>query len=203
MLDLIKKDFIAGALFFPAIVTFIPFLTTLMIFAMIDDFGGVIVGIFFFVVIALCMISSFLFIMIDSTQNADMVFASLPVRRSEIVLARYISSSLMSLFSYSVVLFTCFFAVHVFHQTDPFLDIILSFRGIAGVITYLLFMLAFMLPFILTFGVGKGMIVSISTVIGLQYCIPFIKSVLKAVSGSVEFDLSFINEAIKQAFIWL
>lgn len=62
MFNLIEKDFIAGWMFLIGVVLIIPFISMIAMWAMMDDFGGVIIGVFTFIVMALCIASSFTFL---------------------------------------------------------------------------------------------------------------------------------------------
>ncbi|HEX9975263.1 MAG TPA: ABC-2 transporter permease, partial [bacterium] len=141
MFSLIKKDFIAGWMFLIGVVILIPFITMIAMWAMMDDFGGVIIGIFTFIVMVLCIASSFIFLSVDTTYKAEMIYASLPIKRSKIVIARYLSSFILTTGSFSLAVLSCFSMVYIFNHTDPAFKIILSFRGIISMISFLFMIL--------------------------------------------------------------
>ena len=101
MLNLIRKDFIACWMFLIGVVILIPFITLIAMWAMMDDFGGVIIGVLTFVVMILCIASSFIFMGVDSAFQAEMIYASLPIKRSKIVLASYLSSFMLTATTHS------------------------------------------------------------------------------------------------------
>jgi hypothetical protein len=203
MFDLIKKNFMIGWLFLIGIVLLIPFLSSIAIWAMLDDFGGLIVGVFTLLTIGICIGSAFLFIGIDNAQNAEKIFVSLPIERSTIIISHYISSFLMIIFSLSIVIFSCLSSIHIFDKTDPAFDILLSTRGIIGMIVFLLFILCSMFPFIFKFGSGKGMMVALFTQLGIMLFWPILKFLFKAISGVFSFDLDFFNRLFHSTITWL
>lgn len=193
MFDLVKKDFIIGGIFLAVIAVVIPFLTVMSVVTMIDTFGGLVLGFFIPMIIVICVGSSFIFIGIDAAFNADTIYASLPVKKSTIIYARYFTSFIMILFSFTLIAFTSLVSLHLFHKTDPLLMLFLSIRGIIGTILFLLFILIFYLPFIFKFGPGKGMSVALIAQIGLVLIVPVGKFTLKALQGVLAFDLVFFT----------
>lgn len=203
MLRLIKKDFIAGWMFLIGVVLIIPFITTIAIFAMLDDFGGLILGVFTFIVVMLCSASAFIFLGVDSTFNTDMIYASLPIKRYIIVLARYGSAFFLTSGSYGLALISCYVAVNFFGQYDPAFEIILSWRGILSLLIFLFLILAFIFPFIFRFGPGKGIAAAIVTQIGLTLLVPVTKFILNALKGIFHFDLAFFSRIFQNGIRWL
>lgn len=203
MFDLIKKNFMIGWLFLIGIVLLIPFISSIAIWAMLDDFGGLIVGIFTLLTIGICIGSAFLFIGIDSAHNAEKIFVSLPIERSKIIISHYFSSFLMIIFSLSIVIFSCLSSIYIFDKPDPAFDILLSTRGIIGMVVFLFFILCFMLPFVFKFGSGKGMMVALFTQIGIALIWPILKFLFTAISGVFSFDLDFFNRLLQSTITWL
>jgi len=203
MFNLIKKDFIAGWMFLIGVVLIIPFITMIAMWAMMDDFGGVIIGIFTFIVMLLCIASSFIFLGVDTTYKAEMNYASLPIKRSKIVIARYLSSFILTTGSFSLAARSCFAMVYIFDHTDPAFKIILSFRGMISMISFLFMILCFIFPFIFKFGTGKGMTAALITQTSLMIAVPVIKFVLKALQGILAFDFAFFNRMLHAAIKWI
>ncbi|MBN2091819.1 ABC-2 transporter permease [candidate division KSB1 bacterium] len=203
MLRLIKKDFIAGWMFLIGVVLIIPFITTITIFAMLDDFGGLILGVFTFIVVALCVASAFIFLSVDTIYNADMIYASLPIKRALIVLARYLSSFMLTAGSYSLALLSCYVAVNLFDKNDTAFEIILSWRGLLSMLIFMFLILSFMFPFIFKFGTGKGTMAALITQISLVLIIPLIKFIMKALSGIFDFDFAFFSRIFYKSIQWL
>ena len=143
MFDLVKKDFIIGGIFLAVIAVVIPFLTVMSVVTMIDTFGGLVLGFFIPMIIVLCVGSSFIFIGIDAVYDADTIYASLPVKKSKIIYARYFTSFIMILFSFTLIALTSLVSLHLFHKTDPLLMLFFSIRGIIGTILFLFFILIF------------------------------------------------------------
>ena len=203
MFDLIKKNFLVGWVFLIGIVLLVPFISSIAIWAMLDDFGGLIVGIFTILTVGICIGSAFLFIGIDSAYNAEMIFVSLPIERSTIIISHYLSSFLMIIFSLSIVIFSCLSSIHIFGKPDPAFDILLSTRGIFSMIVFLFFILCFTLPFIFIFGSGKGMMVALFTQLGIMLFWPILKFLFKAISGVFSFDLDYFNRLLQSTITWL
>lgn len=203
MFNLIKKDFIAGWMFLIGVVLIIPFISMIAMWAMMDDFGGVIIGVFTFIVMALCIASSFIFLGVDTTYKAEMIYASLPIRRSTIVLARYLSSFMLTTGSFSLAVLSCLSMVYIFDHTDPVFKIILSFRGIIAMLSFLFMILSFIFPFIFKFGAGKGVTSALIAQVSLMIAVPVIKFVLKALQGILAFDFAFFNRMLQAAIKWL
>jgi len=203
MFDLVKKDFIIGGIFLAVIAVVIPFLTMMSVVTMIDTFGGLVLGFFIPMIIVLCVSSSFIFIGIDAAYNADTIYASLPVKKSKIIYARYFTSLIMILFSFTLIALTSLVSLHLFHKTDPLLMLFLSIRGIIGTILFLLFILIFYLPFIFKFGPGKGMSVALIAQIGLVLIVPVGKFTLKVLQGVLVFDLVFFTGLFETIRKWV
>jgi hypothetical protein len=203
MLNLIRKDFIAGWMFLIGVVLIIPFITLIAMWAMMDDFGGVIIGVFTFIVMILCIASSFIFMGVDSAYQAEMIYASLPIKRSRIVFARYLSSFILTAGSFSLAVLSCFSMVYIFNETDPAFNIILSFRGIISMILFLFMILSFIFPFIFKFGIGKGVTAALIMQISLMIAVPLIKFVFKALQGILAFDFAFFNRMLHTAIKWI
>jgi len=203
MFNLIKKDFIVGWMYLIGVVLIIPFITLIAMWAMMDDFGGVIIGVFTFIVMVLCIASSFIFLGVDSAYQAEMIYASLPIKRSRIVFACYLSSFILTAGSFGLAVFSCFSMVYIFNETDPAFNIILSFRGIIAMLSFLFMILSFIFPFIFKFGPGKGVTAALVTQISLIIAVPLIKFVLKALQGILAFDFAFFNRMLHSAIQWI
>jgi ABC-type transport system involved in multi-copper enzyme maturation permease subunit len=203
MLNLIKKDFFAGYLFLLGVVIFAPFITWMEIWAMIDDFGGLILGIFTFITMLMCIASAFIFMAVDSSPNTDMIFASLPVKRSTIVAARYLTSYTLMLSCYLIIVLTCFSAVYLFNKSDQAFNILLSLRGLASMSLFLIFILSFILPFVFKYGSGKGFTTALITQIVLVIFIPIAKFVLNVLNGIFEFDIALFSRLLNSTLRWL
>ncbi len=203
MLNLIRKDFIAGALFLLGAAILIPFLSSIAMAAMIDDFGGINMGIFTFIVIALCVGASFIFIAIDTSFKTEMTYASLPLKRSTIVFARYVSSIIITLTGFCLVILSCLTIVYLFYQNDPAFKIFLSSRGIISMISFLLIILAVILPFLFKFGPGKGVIAALIVQIGIVLLLPLSEFIINALNDIWNFDIAFFYKLLQEILIWM
>jgi len=203
MLSLILKDFKTSWIFQIGIALLIPFLSSMAIFAMTDDFGGVIIGVFTVITVGLCIISSFLFITVDNLSDADMIYASLPIKRSKIVLSRYITSFIQVLISLSLVILAILSSIYIFNTYDPAFEKMLSLSGITTMIISLTMILSFIFPFIFKFGSGKGFYIAIISQIILLLLLPFVEFLQNALEGIITFDITLVLKMVKEAIQWL
>ena len=201
MLNLIRKDFIAGALFLLGIAILIPFIATVAMAAMIDDFGGIDMGIYTLIVIALCVGASFIFITIDTSFKTEMTYASLPLKRSIIVLARYVSSIIITLTGFCLVILSCLTLVYLFDQNDPAFQILLSSRGITSMISLMLIIVTIMLPFMFKFGPRKGVIAAMIVQIGIVLFFPLSEFVINALNDIWNFDIAIFYKILEEILI--
>jgi len=202
MLDLIKKDIIVGWIILLGITLLIPFITTMMIMAMIDDFGGLILGVFGLITFGLCIAGSFLFIGVDAAFEADRHFASLPLKRSKMVFARYASAWLSLSFNYGLVILSCLAAIWLFNQSDPLLDRILTWRGIIAPYLMLICIQAYMLPFIFKFSTSNGAFIAAGSQIVFLLIRPVYQLLNKLFPDIFSFDFTWLISKIQTAFRW-
>ena len=203
MFDLVKKDIFIGSIGIAVIAVVIPFVTLMAILTMVHDFGGLVLGFYIPMIIVLSIGSSFIFIGIDSSRNADALYVSLPVKRSKIIFARYFSSFIMILLSVSLIFLTALVSIQLLNETDPVLMLFLTLRGMTGTILFLLFILAFYLPFVFKFGLGKGMSAALMTQIGLILIVLVGKFSFNIIQGIFAFDLSFISGLLDAIGKWV
>lgn len=202
MLNLIRKDFIAGTMFLLGVAIIIPFITSIAIAAMIDDFGGIIIGIFTFIIVTMCIGASFIFIAIDTSFGTDMTYASLPLKRSTIILARYLSSIIITLSGFGLVILSCLSSAYIFNLSDPAFRIILSSRGIASMISFLLVIQSIMFPFVFKFGPGKGAIVALIIQIGIVLLVPLFEFIINALNDIWKFDIAYFYNLLHNILNW-
>jgi len=169
---------------------------------MISDFGGVFLGIFTLLILGICIASAFIFIGIDETVQADRIYASLPITRSTLVHARYVSAFLMTVISFTLILLTCLGCINLFHKTDPVFSLFLSWRGITAMLSFLWLILSFMFPFIMKMGGSKGMTAVIVTQVSLVIAGPVIKFFFKIMSGILEFDIGMFMRFLQNLLSW-
>ena len=205
MLKLIKKDFAAGWIFLGVVTVGIPFLTTIALLAMMDDFGGIVYGFFAIITIFLCTFGSLIFLLIDSSFETDSTYASLPIKRESIILARYFSSFLLTIFSFGIVVITLWVvsSLSAAKEYESAFQLLLSFSGISSVFIGLLFIQAFIFPFIFKFGTGKGLLKSLITITILVVIEPLFKFINNVVFGNYEFDLLFIIQHLKNILLYM
>ena len=202
MFNLFKKDLIVGWPILLGIILLIPFIATIAILAMIDDFGGLIPAIFGLLCFGLSIAGSFVFIGVDATYDADRQFVSLPLKRSKIVLARYFSAWISLTFNFSLIILTCLGAIYFFNQSDPLLDRILTWRGLLVPYLLLICILSYMLPFIFKFSANKGVFIAVATQVILMLVHPMCHFLSKLFPEIFEFDFNRVLQKWQTAFIW-
>jgi len=205
MLNLIKKDFTAGKIYLGGITLGIPFLTSIALLAMMDDFGGIVYGFLTILTLLLCTFGSLIFLLIDSSFETDSIFASLPIKRDSIILARYFSSFLLTIFYLGIVVITLWVvsSLSLAKEYESTFERLLSFRGIQIVFVLLLFIQAFIFPFIFKFGSNKGLLKSLTTIIILVGIDPLFNFINNVVFQNHEFEFSFIIKPLIEILLYL
>jgi hypothetical protein len=203
MIKLIIKDVKIGWFFLFGIFILISFIMHMLIWTMMDRFGGVIIPVLSFIVMALCVASSFLFFVIDDTYKTDATFAGFPVARSRIVGARYVTCFLMTVFAFSIALSSCFSIVCIFNGYDPAFHILLSLRGIAGMLAFLFFVLSCILPFVFAFGLGRGFAMALSTLVSIPVLWTLSTFIMKAIRGVIAIDLGVLLRLFNASLKWI
>lgn len=203
MFDLVRKDLIIGAIFLPVIALFITFITYTALWAMMDDFGGIILGLFTLIVLILCVASSFLFIGIDNANKADMIYASLPIKKLTIVAARYFSSIMMVIVSIAFVESAILAARTFSGGFDPDFNLLCDWRWITGMLSMMVLIICYYLPFVFIFGAGKGAMAAFIIQITLTVAVPVFKFIVKALAGIIAFDLEYFARIFRALLHWL
>jgi len=197
MYRLIKKDFIASWMFIGIATLLIPFLTSISLWAMMDDFGGIALGFITFLTVAMCFLTSLIFILVDTTAKTDTTYAGFPIERAEIVLARYASSFMLTIYSLSLVVFTIWVLSAISNESDKAFAILLSIRGVIGIFVFLILIISFSYPFIFKFGTSKGTVIYLSVMMFIGLLEPLISFLNKALSGIIVIDLSVFKTAFE------
>jgi len=170
---------------------------------MLDGFDGIVVGFFTFITIVLCVFSSFVFIIMDTTSRMEIIYASLPLSRVIIVPARYASSFILLALSMGLVILTMLTAVHLFGKNDPVFEIILSLRGILTFAVFMLFIISFIMPFMFKFGSGRGTIAALITQLIFLLIVPLAEFLFDALKGILNFDITWIMSILKSFLEWI
>jgi hypothetical protein len=203
MYKLIKKDLKIGWPFLFGILILISFIMHMLIWTMMDHFGGVIIPVTTLIVSVFCIASSFLFIIIDDTYKTSVIFASLPIRRSRIVCARYATCMLMTAYAFAIAIASCFSMIHIFGEYDPAFMILLSPAVMVGMLSFLFIVLSLFLPFIFTFGVSKGSAIALGTFLSMQVLASIATFVLKAFKGLIVIDVSLFVKCFNSCVNWI
>lgn len=203
MIKLIKKDFSVGRYYILSMIFIIPFITGLAIMAMVSDFGGVITGIFILILVALCAGSGFIFFFADGDCNGEMLFASLPIKRSKIVIARYISSFLLAAVGFGLALGIMLIADIVFNVDDPVLNVMLSGRGILGLISAIMIVVSYGLPFLYKYKNGNLILKAALFPVVIALLIQLINLIVAAIKGIWKIDLEYLTHIVNNIRDWI
>ncbi|MCK5402215.1 MAG: ABC-2 transporter permease [Flavobacteriaceae bacterium] len=162
MLQLIIKDFRANWMYqlFSLVILFST--STLFIYLMLKENGNADpeLVIYFMVVMLSSSIVSLLFMKIDEVHHTDEIFASLPVTRSQIVLAKYSTSFIqISLALVAHFLGAQFGAYMEGSMNYPELEIIYKPMLWLSILIALLFFKSYAYPLYFKFGLTKGAVI--------------------------------------------
>ena len=162
MLQLILKDFRANWMYqlFSLVILFS--ISTLFIYLMLKENGNADpeLVIYFMVVMLSSSIVSLLFMKIDEVHHTDEIFASLPVTRSQIVLAKYSTSFIqISLALVAHFLGAKFGAYMEGSMNYPELEIIYKPMLWLSILIALLFLKSYAYPLYFKFGLTKGAVI--------------------------------------------
>ncbi|MBN1999999.1 ABC-2 transporter permease [candidate division KSB1 bacterium] len=202
MLNLIKKDWEIGAIYLPVIIVLIPFVCLMVIWTMMDNLGFH-MGIFIVLATVLILVSSFLFVGINSASQSDALFVSLPVPRYKIVIARYTSTLMLLAGVWLLVIMTCFAAVNVFAKSPEEMIFLLKPAGLAGLFLLPFLIIAVILPFFFRFDPGKGFIAFISFQIAFMLLVDILRYLQSVLKGSLHFDLFYLLSFIRDVLNWV
>ena len=205
MLKLIKKDFLVGGLVLIGTSIIIPFLTFISLMAMMDDFGGIVLGFFTFLILFICTTASLLFIFVDSTSNTEMTFASLPIERKIIVAAKYYSSLILTILNFGLVVITVWFvsSFSADPESDKAFQVLLSLPGIISMLMLLLTIQIFIFPFIFKFGSGKGVQTALIAIILLTMMDTIVRFIANGIIGYFKVDFSFIIDLFNSSILFI
>lgn len=119
-----------------------------------------------------CMILTFLLVLsvpiLEDRHRLDLFLLSLPVKRSQVVGARYIGAGLALIASLAVLLSAAPLAAAAFEVEGARLDVLVSPAGILFFLLPLIFLLALFLPLYFKFGLGKGLLALAAACPGLM-----------------------------------
>lgn len=203
MLNLLYKDWIVGRGALLGIFFLLPFLTSMAIWVMVGDFGGIQLAVFTGIETVLILFLSFSLVIVDAGTQSENMLLSLPLQRSTYVFTRYISTFILVAINLLVAFFTVYFHRILFQLDDPALPIILNTKSLFLFYSGLLIMLAFIFPFMFKMGSGKGVVVAIS----IQLCIPLFKPFLKFLNnvfhGIYSFDVAELIQLFQSIARWI
>jgi hypothetical protein len=199
MYRLIKKDFIAGSLYLMGICIIIPVVTAVIIGASADESLGFFSRLFPAISMMLSVIYSFAYMKIDSANDMDTIFASVPAGRPAVVYARYFTTIFQAVFNFGLVILTAKIIIGLSGITDPVFEMVLSFHGAAGMIAVLILFMSVTLPFVFKFGLSGGF----SAFFIMLICIYLGDKAIQTLKGYLGLDLTFIMNFLGDVFGWL
>jgi len=188
MFMLVKKDFIVSYSFLLfAIVTWV-------MYAMMAFLYDMMVPLAMLFAIGL----PFTFVLVDTIFKADVHYASLPLKRSGIVYARYFSSLIMVIIALVLTVITGIVLQNVFSKADKGFEIMLNFWGIVGFLSFVFISLSYLLPFIFRFGFARGVGIASSTVIVAALLVTGFKLLIPVIQGDTVFITSFFKNILNE-----
>ena len=203
MFELIKKDFYSAYYYLLGPLVGIPFVTSVAVIAMTNDFGGIIISVFTMLIIILCLGNSFLLVIVEGDSAVEITYASLPLKRQTIVFARYLSFIIFNVLAYGLVILTCKITVHWLSRADFILQNLLSLPGSLGMLLFLILVQVMFLPFLFKYGPGKGIVIALITQMVLFLSYPVLKLITQAIAGIWYFDIVYLNRVLKELLLWL
>jgi len=160
MLKLCGKDFMAGRwwwlLFMVSYILYFTF--------PLQQSLGLMVG-----TVALITACVFVTLFLEDRYKTEAFYASLPLKRSSIVLARYVLTGLLSLAGVVFVFFYAYLLTSVVKLRWIAIDLrsLLSLEGITGFALFIAFLAALYLPFYFRHGLGRGSFIFAAVLLGL------------------------------------
>ena len=167
MWKLVKKEYHANFKFQVLGLVLVAFTSTL--FAMlwlnevassepVEMYFDLATGFYAMVVLVSTRINSLMFFMIDEVNDSEAVFASLPVKRGQIVLAKYLSSLGQLVLAISVHLITMLVVTHFMLGLDhPALEFITAPELWIMLVIIIVLLNSFAIPFYLQYGLQNGL----------------------------------------------
>jgi hypothetical protein len=203
MYRLILKDLRVSWQFFLTLFIMIPFVTAIAVWTMIDDFGGIIIGVITLITLAASIFSAFITIIVNSSSKSDMIFASLPVERRTMVNARYVSSYTSMLYGFGLIILTLGLLSWGMEGNNMALNTLLSLPGVLLMLSLLTILLAFILPFIFKFGSTKGAVRALVTQIVIVLFFGGLELLLKSYPDRFASQIAWITNVLKSVQLWL
>ena len=162
MLQLILKDFRANWPYQLFSLTILFSISTIFIYLMLDGNGSVDPGLilYFVMVVLSSSIVSLLFMTMDKLYNADSFFASLPVTRNQIVLAKYSTSFIQISLALIIHFLGVLFGAFMEGSTNyPELEIIYNPIFWLSTLIALTLFKSYAYPIYFKFGLSKGAVI--------------------------------------------
>lgn len=203
MISLIKKDFLTGRYSILALFLLVPFITSMEILSMVDYFDGIILGVFAILSIIMSIFCSLIFINIDITNRGDELLKSLPINKSIIIYARFITSFLLEISCLLLIYLTSLFFARVINIEDEYLELIINYRGIIIALFGISMILLTMLPLLFKFGSGKGGGIIYLVLLVILLLPSLSKLLIDLFKNRISFNFDFITEKIKAIINYL
>jgi len=203
MYKILYKDWLIGRGLLMGIFLLMPFLVSMALWVMLDDFGGIQIAPLSGIVSVLAIFFSFMLIMIDTSFQSENILISLPIERYKIVQARYISTFILVGFNLILAYLTIQMHYWLLGVQDPALPILLSFKGLLLFYSGLILMLAFIFPFMFKMGSGKGVIVALTIQVVLPLLKPIFGFLLGAFQGVFIFDVTDLIRILDVTIHWV
>jgi hypothetical protein len=119
--------------------------------------------------IALISVCVFVTLFLEDRYKTEAFYASLPLKRSTVVLARYVLTALLSLAGGIFVFFYAYILTSVVKLRFIKIDLksLLTFGGITGFVLFIAFLAALYFPFYFRHGLGRGSFIFAAVLLAL------------------------------------
>jgi len=160
MLKLCGKDFMAGRWWW---LLFMASYVLYFTFPLMQSLG-LMVG-----AVALITACVFVTLFLEDRFKTEVFYASLPIRRSSIVLARYVLTAFLSLACLVFVFFYGYLLISVVKLRWIAIDLgsLLSLDGLTGYVVFITFLAALYFPFYFRHGLARGSFIFAAVLLGL------------------------------------
>lgn len=170
LLKLVAKDFRANGLYLGISLGVLFVLNGVLTFGALGSEGGpgeqidtkitVAIPMFFLISILSAKMASLLFFKVDDMSDTSTLFASLPVRRNELVKARYISSAILVVAALTVLLLATLPAYVIYGASYPETFILIHYPAFwCAFLLLVWFSNGISFPFYFALGLTKGVLV--------------------------------------------
>ncbi|MCP4724496.1 MAG: ABC-2 transporter permease [bacterium] len=146
-----------------------------------------------------------IFLLVDTAHKSESMICSMPVKRNEIIRARYLSSLIILTFGLLITLLMGFTIENLTDSKDALIGSLFTISGALGFVLKAMVMTAFILPFYYKYGIATGfpvfmafLLAVILILLGIEYVISIMRGLdmfmMPIFSGIITVIAEFSNE---------